>query len=675
VKSKDQKKTLSEVNSLIQRKLNRAVSWDSSKLSRERERVYRYYNGELPKRRNEGSSSFVSNDVYDAVEAMKAQLLETFCASTEIVKFDPIGPQDAAPAAIATAWTKYVVMSQNDGYTMMSECIHDGLTARVGIVSVSWDERFELEPREFDNFTHEEVMGLVAHEKVQDLEADADHETGLYAGTVTLKIDKSQVAIENVNPEEFFIDPVAKKLDRRYFCGHRTIKTLEQLRQEGYDTKVIKNYNYENDSSLQMLPEVLARFQQLNTVSQSTADDDTQDALKHVLVFTCFAELQLKDDKQAFLYQVVKVGDHVLSCERVDDLPYLVFTPLPIPHAFYGNNFGAKVIPTQNVQTVLTRAVIDHTAVTVNPRWAVTRGGLTNPRELLDNRLGGIVNVTRPDAVTPLMQPNLNPFVFQTLEMVKAKNEETTGISSLSQGLNKDAISNQNSQGMVNDLVNLSQTRQKIIARNFGQFLMALYIRVYNLVIMHEKKQNVMQTVGGWVPVDPQHWKERKNASVSLHLGYGEHDREAGALISLGAMMTQNPEYDRMFTGKYKLAADVFRLKGYNNVDDYLTDPQKLPPPQPSPAEQLDMMVKKQDSDARMLTAQAQMEKVNEHSRLDLTKSTLKASDMKHAMHLKEVEQNRKVAETRNKIDVAQREVKMLEQATPAETHAIIAPH
>ena len=139
----------------------------------------------------------------------------------------------------------------------------------------------------------------------------------------------------------------------------------------------------------------------------------------------------------------------------MDRAPFYDFCPLPIPYMFYGNNFAARVIPTQNARTVLTRGILDHTAITTNPRWGVVKGGLLNPKEMIENRLGGLVNMTRPDAVKALEQANLNPFVFQTLEMLKSNKEESTGISALSQGLNKDAISTQNSAALVDNLVDL----------------------------------------------------------------------------------------------------------------------------------------------------------------------------------------------------------------------------
>ena len=167
----------------------------------------------------------------------------------------------------------------------------------------------------------------------------------------------------------------------------------------------------------------------------------------------------------------------LLEVEEVDRKPFIVFCPLPIPHSFYGSNFADKLCATQNARTVLTRSILDHAMITNNPRYMVTKGGLTNPRELIDNRVGGLVNVTRPDAIAPLPQASLNPFVFQTLEALD-QDAELTGVSRLSQGLNKDAISKQNSAAMVEQLTTMSQQRQKIIARNFANhFVKPLFLR------------------------------------------------------------------------------------------------------------------------------------------------------------------------------------------------------
>src|SRR6516164_804323 len=79
----------SEIVVKVLSKAQEAVGWYDSRLSMERQRVLQYYNGELPRRQHEGASSYISTDVYDGVEMLKAQLLEVFAGGDHIAQFDP----------------------------------------------------------------------------------------------------------------------------------------------------------------------------------------------------------------------------------------------------------------------------------------------------------------------------------------------------------------------------------------------------------------------------------------------------------------------------------------------------------------------------------------------------------------------------------------------------------
>ena len=678
---KDKPLTDEAIGVLIDRKINESLIWYNAKLSREREKAMSYYNGDLPLRQSSGSSSYISTEVYDAVESMKSQLLETFSAGREIAKFDPNSPEDAEEARIATAYCDYVVFRQNDGYQIFSDIIHDGLIARVGVAKVYWEENEHIIDEEFDDLTEEEVMALAAEDDVMDLTAEVDEdEAFLYSGKLTRKRDASQVRIEVLNPEEFCIEPQAKHLGPEYFCDHRSLKTKDDLIKMGFDRKKVESISRVEDKlSLQALPETWARFQQLDA-GFKVDTSDYQDEAKTILVHECYWKFRREGDKHAKLYKIVRAGNVTLEIQEVEDLPFVVFAPLPIPHSFYGNNFAARVIPSQNVRTVLTRAIVDHATITVNPRYTVLKGGLTNPRELLDNRLGGLVNVTRPDAISPLEQAPLNPFVYQTLELIKAQTEETTGISSLSQGLNKDAISSQNSDAMVERLVSLSQTRQKVIARNFANnFLIPLYLKVYSLVVAKEDREKVVELAGNWVKVKPSGWRDRKSVSVSLHLGYREHESEAQKRLEMAAFMTQSPAFAPMFQmpNAYKLASDVMKLRGMTNVNDYLTPPEMIPPPQPDPMAVQQMQNEAMKAQAALITAQATAGKVQANAQIDQTKIGLEAEKSAVDAQIKVQDANRKDVDIMNKVEIAQREMALAERtaATEVKQSNIVSPN
>ncbi len=659
------------IGSIVDAKIASSTHWyQGSRLTSERERVLKYYNGELPKRIHDGSSSYISNEVYDSVEMMKAQLLETFAGGKEIVKFNPTNPEDKQAATIATKYTDYVIFDQNDGYSVLSDAIHDALMARVGVAKVWWEERYDYEDQEFSGLPEEAIMGLASEDDITSLDASQDPMTGTYKGTLARKVNKCQVRIEVISPEEFSIEPQAKKLSKDYFCVHTTLKQYDDLVQIGYpEDKLKEAFGSADAFEVNSRPEVSARFGQIDT-GLKFDEEQTQDEVKWLTVHECYIKLQRKNDKHAKLYKVVRIGKVTVDIEEVEDLPFVAWTPIPIPHSFYGNNFAYRIIQAQNIQTNLFRSIVDHASVTNNPRYTVLKGGLTNPRELLDNRLGGIVNVSRPDAVNPLLQAPLNPFIFQTIELLKAKTEQSTGISSLSQGLNKDAVSNQNSQGLVNDLVNMSQTRQKVIARNFANwFVIPLYLKVYDLVLKNEKKTNIIEVSGDWVDVDPKSWVERRSATASIHLGYGEMDRVADKYLQMAAMWAQDPQTSTLFTieNRYKMAIDVAKMRGIDNANEYLTPPDKVPPPQPDPKAMAEAQALTTKAEAAMVTAQAAMTKVTEHSKIEELKMTLDKMQSTFDNMIKQRAEDRMDADVTNKIDIAQREMDLEETMRPEE--------
>jgi hypothetical protein len=664
-----------KIGVLVDRRIEQAVGVSTSKLAKERERVNRYYNSELPARASQGSSSYVSNDVYDSVEALKASLLETFAGGQDIIQFTPQGPEDVEPCMIATEYASYVFFRQNCGYEICHDVIDDGLKARVGVVKIYWDENKAYQDEDFEHLPEEDVHGLAAQEEITELNAEVDPETGGYKGTLTrLKADLSQVVIENIAPEEFGIEPRAKKL-KGAFHYHRTLKTLGELKAMGLDIKKLKGKAPDGEDSTDTEVEEHARNIQLDAGTRN--DNEVTDEMRPYKVYECYMEMAPDGDRPR-LYKIIRCCKVTLDIQEVDRSPFKVFVPLRVGHSFYGQNFAQRVVQTQNARTVLTRGILDHTSITNNPRYTVLQGGLTNPREMLDNRLGGLVNITRPDAVAPLQQAGLNPFVYQTLEMLKASNEETTGVSALSQGLNKDAISKQNSQGMVNDLVNLSQTRQKIVARNFGNFLCEVFIEIYRLVLENENRQSVVELAGRWVDIDPKTWIERKDATVTLHLGQNDSNAEAMKFTSLLTMAAQNPQLSRMVgeQGLYNASVKILKLSGIKNTADYLTPPEKLPPPQPDPIAIAKMQIEKQDSDARMLTAQAAMEKAKVADKNHEMQAMISKMKMDFEHFIKTADSHRKDMDVANRIDVSQRELDIVEKAPETEpAKAIVSPN
>jgi hypothetical protein len=163
------KMSTQELRSMIEAQRSDALAaMQSSKLSLERERAERYYLGDmtadLPA--SDGQSSAVSTDVADTVEGLMPQLMDIFAGSDEVVRFEPVGPEDEPAAQQETDYVNHVFMQQNPGFMVLYSFIKDALLSKTGLVKVWWDEQ-EMEAREtYYDLTEDQFAMLV-----QDVEA------------------------------------------------------------------------------------------------------------------------------------------------------------------------------------------------------------------------------------------------------------------------------------------------------------------------------------------------------------------------------------------------------------------------------------------------------------------------------------------------------------------------
>jgi len=121
----------------------------ASKLTEERAAALDYYLGDMSRDMSapEGRSKAVSTDVADTIEGLMPSLMEIFTAGDEVVRFEPMGPEDVQAAEQETDYVNHVFMQQNAGFLVLYSFIKDALLSKVGVVKVWWEER-EEESRE-----------------------------------------------------------------------------------------------------------------------------------------------------------------------------------------------------------------------------------------------------------------------------------------------------------------------------------------------------------------------------------------------------------------------------------------------------------------------------------------------------------------------------------------------
>ncbi len=132
-------------------------------LSEDRARSMDYYLGDMSEDMPaaDGRSQAVSTDVSDVIEGLLPPLMDVIAGTDEVVRFEPVGPEDEDAAQQETDYVNHVLMQTNNGWRVLYDFTKDGLTAKNGIVKVWWEER-EQEERETYYDLSEDQFALLA---------------------------------------------------------------------------------------------------------------------------------------------------------------------------------------------------------------------------------------------------------------------------------------------------------------------------------------------------------------------------------------------------------------------------------------------------------------------------------------------------------------------------------
>ena len=104
----------------------------AARLAEERADAMDYYLGDMRKDMpaQDGRSRAVSTDVADTIEGLMPNLMDIFAGSDEVVRFEPVGPEDEAAASQETDYGNHVFMQQNPGFMSLAMKAKSAAAAR-----------------------------------------------------------------------------------------------------------------------------------------------------------------------------------------------------------------------------------------------------------------------------------------------------------------------------------------------------------------------------------------------------------------------------------------------------------------------------------------------------------------------------------------------------------------
>lgn len=593
-------------------------AYNASTLSSDRSDAMDYYLGDMSKDMPvpEGRSKVVSTDVADTVEGLMPQLMDIFAGSDEVVRFDPVGPEDEEAAQQETDYINHVFMQQNPGFMVLYSFIKDALLQKTGLVKVWWEER-EEKSRETYYDQSEEQFALIAQQALQEdsgleivehsqeVEETQDPVTGQPVQTVkhdvtvvtTRKVEHARVM--GVPPEEFGIERSARDIKTCNYCFHEIVtKTEADLIAEGYDEDQVK-------ALTQYEGRIGTESQSRDTVGEDVAGSGaTNTASRLVKITEHYIRVDYEGDGRPCLYMVVTGGEEGEILRRdgeevivpVDVMPFACTTAIPVTHRFFGRSLADLVMDIQRIKTALMRGMLDNLYLHNNPRVEVARSHTTDTTidDLLVSRPGGIVRTSQPGGLQWQVVPDITQSIYPAFAYMDSVREMRTGITRQGQGIDANALQNQSATA-VNQVFNASQARMKLIARIIAEGVRDIFSLLHATVRKHGQQKQTIRLRNNWVQVDPRQWKTRNDMTINVGLGTGgkaERVAQLMALINLqkeaiGAGLVQLVDPPKL----YNSGKELCKLLDYKNPDLFFNDPTatnqdgspKYPPPPPPP--------------------------------------------------------------------------------------------
>ena len=664
--------TEEDLISRIRGEITTSLGYMGDTISKQREQAMKYYYGLPFGNEVEGRSQYVDSTVQDTIEWIKPSLMRVFASGDEMVKFSPHGPEDVEMAKQATDYVNYIFVKDNPGWEIMYSWFTDALLSKNGIVKVWWDEYEDwnreeyngLEELQFETLIMSPSVEVIEHTSYPDPQYNAMEETttvGMMPGMEVPQIhdvvikrysDTGKIRIENVQPSEFLIARESKTIQDSRFVCHRVLKTLSELREMYPDENLDPEDLGGGDDDLASYDtERLERymFDKSAKYWEGWGDAGTdEDGLRTYWLHESFLRTDFDNDGITELRKVCSVGDKVLQNDAVDSIPFISLSPIKIPHKFFGLSVADLVMDLQLMKSTLMRNLMDNMYNQNYGRYAVLEGQ-ANLDDLLTQRPGGVVRVKSPNAVTPLATPSLEPYSFQMLEYLDSIRESRAGVSKMSQGMNDNALTSHTTATAVNAVMSAAQSRVELIARNFAETgVKELMYRLYELLLKNQDKERVVMLRNNWVPVRPDSWNDKYDCTVSVALGNGNKDQQLAHLSAImqfaseamkGGLPIANPQ------NMYNIGAAMVKNMGIQNVQDFLTDPSTLPPPQPpgptpeQQIEQQEMQLKQQELQIKAADVQIKQQKIEQEAQKNAVDAQLKVEVLKL-----EREENRAVA-------------------------------
>lgn len=571
----------------------------------------------------EGRSSVVTSDVRDTVEWVMPTLMRIFASGEEIAVFEPEEEADIEAAEQATKYIEYIWNRDNPGFLNLYTWFKDALISKNGVVKIYYNksertkrQRFTgLDDATFAKLVNAENVVVSEHsEEVRQIMGPVDPAQpelppqlidATFHDLVLTKTEKiGRVCVDPMPPEEFLLSRDARNIESARLAGHKRLRTLSDLIEDGFDRKIIEALpSDEIDANTDA--ETVAGDSVGESSETSTATTNNK-AMRQVWVTEAYIKVDVDGDGIAEMRKVTVAGDsyEILSDEAWDaPRPFVDLTPIIVPHRRVGLCLADLSKIYQLLRTTLFRQYLDNTYLLNNQREEVLESAIVDPTEVLSSKPGQKIRVKAMGSVAPIIVPQIGEAALAGLSYVDQLKENSTGVSARTQGLGTNAL--HETMGGEQMLMSAAMGKIELIARVFAETGVKDAFRlILKLITMYQDQPRTIRITGKeFVPFDPTGWNPDMDMTVSVGVGTGDRQMQMQAAGAIGGLQEKLFALGMVSSDNaMNMAEMVVNATGQKGVERFFTKPDPNAPPKPDPE------MAKVQAETQAKTAQMQME-------------------------------------------------------------------
>jgi len=534
-----------------------------------------YYKKKFPKLGKR--SSVTSTDVADTIEWALPSLMRIFFGGEDVITIKGRQAEDERKAELMQELINFQIQVQNPGFMVFYRWFKDALVSGLGVIKCWWER--ETEDYQMKGlFSIEEAEAMKQAENIEVVKVEPT-ENGVYA-VVTYKlkkIKKNQPVFTNIPPNEFIYHPDASTVKDATFVAHRKLVTADYLRKRAqeriYDKTAVeeaisKGQEQEN-INLDELGIALKPNQSQFTPPQ------VDEARKIFKLYECYTKYDINGDGLLEPVIITVVNDTILRVEEnlYGRPPFFVLAPILEPYEIWGKSFSDILADIQAIKTALIRQILVNIALNNDPKLEVLETAVNLQDLVLDKEF---VRVRQLGAIRPLPTQPLAPWTYNFLEYIEGLKENRTGVTRYNQGLDARSL-NKTATG-IQLIMSASQQRLELIARIFAETGIKDFFRF--LIELNQRfitQDVVIRLTNQTLQISPEDIKGDFDLEINAGMGVGVKEQQ---LQNLQMIMQVYPQLVQagIVTPKniYNLAKKFIEALGFKNVDEFLTDPEKL---------------------------------------------------------------------------------------------------